>query len=131
MLNHGGALLRRAGVLRGGAAVLCKAYAPSLPLSVLARRLGFGEEDAASCLKWLRSVGTVPAHASGRAEMELETRPALRSLDALEAAREAERIEEERRLAAGQAAAGQAAAWSAGCGMAGPAIPEDWLESSW
>ena len=54
---------------------------------MLARRLGFGEEDAAGCLKWLRSVGTVPAHASGRAEMELETRPALRSLDALEAAR--------------------------------------------
>lgn len=74
--------------------VLCKAFAPSLPLGYLARSLGWGGGQAADCRvadceAWLRSLGTVPAPSSARPGLELDTRAALRTLDRREALRQA------------------------------------------
>ena len=92
MANEGAGLLRpKLPLLRERALrVLCRAYAPSLPLSFLCRGLGWGPDQAAECEAWLRSEGVVPAHVSGRPERELETRAALRTLEQRAALRAAE-----------------------------------------
>ena len=91
--------------------VLCKAFAPSLPLRRLARCLGWAD-DLAGCDRWLRSLGTVPSPSAASGELELQTRPALRTLDL----REAERVAE-----------AQAERPSDLVAAVGPAIPEEWL----
>ena len=81
MAHSGASLLRpRLDALRERALhALCRAYAPTLPLNVLSRRLGFGD-CLHECERWLRSLGTVPAAAEGRPERELCTKQALRTL---------------------------------------------------
>ncbi len=89
---------------------LCRAYAPTVPLSLLAKRLGWGD-DTVECERFLRSVGTVPAAASGMPERMVDTRQALKTLN--------EREEERRREQQQQQQA-------AGAGV-GPSIPLDLL----
>ena len=62
--------------------------------------------------------------------MELQTKPALRTLEQLDARREAERVEEER-TQHGRHGPGHMSGQWASSGVVGPAIPDDWLASSW
>eukprot|EP00900_Chrysochromulina_parva_P005406 jgi/Chrpa1/14867/Chrysochromulina_OHIO_Genome00003861-RA len=98
MANEGAGLLRpKLPLLRERALrLLCRAYAPSLPMSFLCRGLGWGPDQAAECEAWLRSEGVVPAHVSGRPERELETRAALRTLEQRAALRAAEERTDDR-----------------------------------
>ena len=100
---------------------LCHAYLPSLPLGVLARRLGW-DDDLRGCVQFLRSLGTVPAMASGRAEPELDTKAALHTLAQRAAAARAEA--EQQLLVEQQGRQGQRVAppWEVG-----PAVPHEFL----
>ena len=88
---------------------LCRAYAPTVPLSLLAKRLGWGD-DTVECERFLRSVGTVPAAASGMPERMVDTRQALKTLNEREEERQREQQQQQ----------------AAGAGM-GPSIPLDLL----
>ena len=99
---------------------LCRVYQPSLPLGLLSRRLGFAD-DVAGCDKFLRSLGTVPARASGSSDPEIETRSALRTLGERAAARRAE-LEQE--------AAGGAAPHERHGVAVGPAVPFEYLDGA-
>ena len=93
---------------------LCRAYAPSVPLELLTRRLGWNGDER-GCERFLRALGTVPARASGRPEAELDTRAALRTLgDRAAAAR------------AAQLATVPTPEWEVG-----PAVPFDLLVGDW
>ena len=93
---HGACLLRaQLPKLRERALLaLCKAYLPTLPLSLLARRLGW-QDDVRGCETFLRTLGAVPAAASGKLEAELDTRAALRALAARAAAARAEQQQQD------------------------------------
>jgi len=123
-LHHQGTALLRARLprLRERALhVLCRAFAPTLPLSVIARRLGFGA-DARACEQWLRSLGTVPAASSGKPELELDTRASLRTLN--------EREAEAARARAADEAARQRTAPTRDREV-GPGLPFDMLAADW
>jgi hypothetical protein len=63
--------------------MLCKAHAPTLPLLVLSRSLGFAD-DTRLCERWLRTLGAVPSYRSGKNELEIDTKMALSTLNARE-----------------------------------------------
>ena len=100
LYHHGRALLapRLPLIQERALRLLCVAYLPSLPVSFLSRRLGFGV-DVHGCVQYLRSMGVDPAQSSvtGRKEPELETRSALRTLDQMAAERREREQQEEQR----------------------------------
>ena len=123
---HGACLLRAQlpKLRERGLSALCRAYMPTLPLSLLSARLGFGADDARGCEAFLRSVGAVPARASGKDEPELDTRAALRTLAARAAAARAEQEQEERQSAQKQQLG---RSWA----EIGPALPLDLIGGAW
>ena len=92
--HHAAALLRpRLPALRArGLRALCRAFAPSLPLAVVAVRLGFADDasdgggaGAAECEKWLRQQGAVILRTAG-SDPALDTKATAEALRNLAAA---------------------------------------------
>ena len=103
---------------------LCRAYLPALPLTLLARRLGWAD-DTRGCEQFLRSVGTVPSRASGSSEAQLDTKAALHTLAERAAAARAEAEREELAEQARLRGHGRhipLAEW-----QVGPAVPHEFL----
>ena len=126
LLFHGACLLKaQLPRLRERALhALCRAYLPALPLTLLARRLGWAD-DTRSCEKFLRSVGTVPSRASGSSEAQLDTKAALHTLAERAAAARAEAEREELAEQARLRGHGRhipLAEW-----QVGPAVPHEFL----